>query len=163
VLLSGFSLKEWLLTAVLLGGFTVFVIKHSHQRTSKARSAAVQVLYADMQYQVSILNQNAKAFKQGEKTSQCVLTPVGYQEFYNGYPKTQSECGELIGFFDNLTIDDEMKQTDLVFIENDLYSIVGYGDDESPESLMESQCYAYYRMDSKGVDGHSFNIDTTGC
>ncbi|MEF1301872.1 type IV pilin, partial [Vibrio owensii] len=94
---------------------------------------------------------------------QCVLTAAGYQEFYNGYPETQSECGEQVSFFDNLTITDEMKQTDLVFIENSQYSMVGYGNDESPEALMAGKCYAYYRMDGKGADGHSFKVDTSRC
>lgn len=116
-----------------------------------------------MQYHVSILNQNAKAFKQDHGADQCVLTAVGYQEFYNGYPETQSECGEQVSFFDNLTITDEMKQTDLVFIENNQYSMVGYGNDESPEALMAGNCYAYYRMDGKGADGHSFKVDTSRC
>ncbi|HHP0459390.1 TPA: type IV pilin [Vibrio harveyi] len=162
-LLSGFSAKEWLLTAVVLGGLTIATVHYSNQRTSAARSAAIQVLFADMQYYVSLLHNNAKAFKQDRGANQCVLTALGYQGFYNGYPETQSECGEQVGFFDNLTITDEMKQADLVFIENNRYSIVGYGSDESPEALMANQCYAYYRMDSKGVDGHSFRIDTTGC
>nr|WP_237714171.1 hypothetical protein [Vibrio campbellii] len=56
-----------------------------------------------------------------------------------------------------------MKQTDLVFIENDQYSMVGYGNDESPEALMAGKCYAYYRMDGKGADGHSFKVDTSRC
>lgn len=162
-LLSGFSSKEWLLTAVVLGGLTAYAVYHSNQRTSDARTAAIQVIFADMQYHVSILNQNAKAFKQDQGADQCVLTAAGYQEFYNGYPETQSECGEQVSFFDNLIITDEMKQTDLVFIENNQYSMVGYGNDESPEVLMAGKCYAYYRMDGKGADGHSFKVDTSRC
>ncbi len=150
-LLSGLSSKEWLLTAVVLGGLTAYAVYHSKQRTSDARAAAIQVIFADMQYHVSILNQNAKAFKQDHGADQCVLTAAGYQEFYNSYPETQSECGGQVSFFDNLTITDEMKQTDLVFIENDQYSMVGYGNDESPEALMAGKCYAYYRMDGKAL------------
>ncbi|WP_025523730.1 hypothetical protein, partial [Vibrio parahaemolyticus] len=136
---------------------------HSNQRTSDARSAAIQVLFADMQYYVSILNANAKAFNQENGANQCVLTAVGYQEFYNGYPETQSECGEHLGFFDNMTISDEMKQANLVFIENNTYSIVGYGPSDSPEALMQGKCYAYYRLEGAGKDGHSFKVDTSQC
>ncbi|WP_045498619.1 hypothetical protein [Vibrio hyugaensis] len=162
-LLSGFSLKEWACATVLLGGLSVFAVHHSNQRTSDARTAAIQVIFADMQYYVSVLHDNAKTFKQDKGANQCVLTAAGYQEFYNGYPETQSECGERVGFFDNLTITDEMKQADLVFIENNRYSIVGYGNKESPEALMQGKCYAYYRLDGKGDDGHSFKVDTSRC
>lgn len=88
---------------------------------------------------------------------------MGYQEFYNGYPETQSECGEHLGFFDNMTISDEMKQANLVFIENNTYSIVGYGPSDSPEALMQGKCYAYYRLEGAGKDGHSFKVDTSQC
>ncbi len=161
--LSSFSLKEWLFAAVLLGGISAYALHHSNQRTSDARSAAIQVLFADMQYYVSILNANAKAFNQENGANQCVLTAVGYQEFYNGYPETQSECGEHLGFFDNMTISDEMKQANLVFIENNTYSIVGYGRSDSPEALMQGKCYAYYRLERAGKDGHSFKVDTSQC
>ncbi|HCM1505584.1 TPA: type IV pilin [Vibrio parahaemolyticus] len=134
--LSGFSLKEWLFAAVLLGGISAYALHHSNQRTSNARSAAIQVLFADMQYYVSILN---------------------------GYPETQSECGEHLGFFDNMTISDEMKQANLVFIENNTYSIVGYGRSDSPEALMQGKCYAYYRLEGAGKDGHSFKVDASQC
>lgn len=128
--------------SVVLGGLTAYAVYHSKQRTSDARTAAIQMILADMQYHISILNQNAKAFKQDHGADQCVLTAAGYQEFYNSYPETQSErCGQ-VSLFDNLTITDEMRQTDLVFIENNQYSMVGYGSDESPESLMAGKCYA---------------------
>lgn len=46
--LSSFSLKEWLFAAVLLGGISAYALHHSNQCTSDARSAAIQVLFADM-------------------------------------------------------------------------------------------------------------------
>lgn len=160
---SGFSFNEWFVSAAVLGGISVFAIEHIDQCTSEARTVAVQMIYADMQYHASILKRYSKVFKQDQGSEQCVFTPLGYQEFYNGYPETKSECGENIGFFDNLSITEEMRQTDLVLIENNHYSIVGYGSDESPERLMKDKCYAYYRMDRVGVDGHCFKIDTSRC
>lgn len=139
---------------------------HFTIRTSARPTPALlpfKFLFADMQYYVSILNANAKAFNQENGANQCVLTAVGYQEFYNGYPETQSECGEHLGFFDNMTISDEMKQANLVFIEKQHLFDSRYGRNDSPEALMQGKCYAYYRLEGAGKDGHSFKVDTSQC
>ncbi len=134
--LSSFSLKEWLFAAVLLGGISAYALHHSNQRTSDARSAAIQVLFADMQY-VSILNANAKAFNQENGANQCP-DGCGLSRVLQRLPRNTKRMWRTPWLFDNMTISDEMKQANLVFIENNTYSIVGYGSSDSPEALMQA-------------------------